>query len=245
MKYESIDTEDLAERLGREVRDVFLVESISPAPRGRGIMLVGRLLRDAETVFALLEARFGSYGFMPLLRRREGRDVIFAYRARVQAKRSRPWINLLLLLATIGTTLFAGALGEGANPLENWRHLSKGIPFAFAFLTILGAHELSHYVVSRRYGLKVTLPYFIPSPFTFMGTFGAFIRMESPARNKKVLFDVGLAGPLAGLILSIPFLAIGLKHSVVVASWTMRGTTPKISTRRRRLLMASPFNETL
>ena len=225
MKREYIDTEDFAERLGQEVRDVFLVESSSSAPQGRGIMLVGKLLRDAETAFTLLETRFGRYGFMPLFRRREGRDIIFAYPAPVQAKRSRPWINLLLLLATIGTTLFAGALGEDVNPLEDWRHLSKGIPFAFALLTILGAHELSHYLVSKRHGMKVTLPYFIPSPFTFMGTFGAFIRMESPARNRKTLFDVGLAGPLAGLVLAIPFLAIGLKHSAVVPSRAMGGIT--------------------
>jgi membrane-associated protease RseP (regulator of RpoE activity) len=144
-----------------------------------------------------------------------------------EAELVRPWpadpkpprllLHLGLLLATVVTTIIAGALQQGVNPLETPELLSKGIPFSFTLLLILGAHEMGHYQVSRRHRLDVTLPYFIPAPPIpfIIGTFGAFIRIRSPIRDKRALLDVGCSGPLIGVLVSIPVILIGLKLSTV------------------------------
>jgi membrane-associated protease RseP (regulator of RpoE activity) len=88
--------------------------------------------------------------------------------------------------------------------------LYAGLPFAGTLLFILGVHEMGHYVAARLHGVQVTLPYFIPVPFLGLGTFGAFIQMKSPVENRKALFDVGVAGPLAGFVVAVPLMIIGL-----------------------------------
>ena len=123
-------------------------------------------------------------------------------------------VNIVLFILTIGTTILAGALQLGVNPLEHPEQIVTGVPFSFALIFILLSHEMGHYFVSKRYHIEATLPYFIPAP-TFIGTFGAIIKMRTPVTNKKALFDVGAAGPLAGLIVTIPILIIGLKLSEV------------------------------
>jgi len=90
--------------------------------------------------------------------------------------------------------------------------LRIGLTFSATALLILLAHELGHYIACRRYGLPSTLPYFLPVPMGF-GTFGAFIRIYAPIRSKRELFDVGVAGPIAGFIALIPFLLYGVAHS--------------------------------
>jgi len=123
----------------------------------------------------------------------------------------------VLFLATLVTTIVAGALQQGVNPLENPGLLYKGLPFSVTLLLILGTHEMGHYLVSRRHGLDVTLPFFIPAPPIpfIIGTFGAFIRIRSPIRDKRALLDVGCAGPLAGVLISIPVILVGLKLSTI------------------------------
>jgi membrane-associated protease RseP (regulator of RpoE activity) len=132
-------------------------------------------------------------------------------------KPTRRLLHLGLLLATVVTTVIAGTLQQGVNPLESPELLYKGIPFSFTLLLILGAHEMGHYLVSRRHHLDVTLPYFIPAPPIpfIIGTFGAFIRIRSPIRDKRALLDVGCSGPLIGVLVSIPVILIGLKLSSV------------------------------
>src|SRR5205823_11753917 len=90
-----------------------------------------------------------------------------------------------------------------------------GLPFSLTLLTILMAHELGHYIACVYYGVDATLPYFLPSPMPVTGTFGAFIRIRSPIYSKKVLFDIGIAGPLAGFIFLIPALGVGLAFSKI------------------------------
>ena len=95
------------------------------------------------------------------------------------------------------------------------RLLLAGIPFAFTLISILLVHELGHFFACRYYKIDASYPYFIPAP-TLIGTFGAFIRIRSPILNRKALFDVGFSGPLAGFVLALPILALGVYFSKVV-----------------------------
>jgi len=99
-----------------------------------------------------------------------------------------------------------------------WTHgglLRIGLSFSCAAMTILFCHEMGHYLACRRYGIACTPPYFLPVPLNF-GTFGAFIRIKAPIYSKRQLFDVGIAGPIAGFVALIPFLLYGVAHSQVV-----------------------------
>lgn len=125
-----------------------------------------------------------------------------------------PWLNLGLFAATLLTTVWAGALHQGINLLAEPARFAVGLPYALALLAILGVHELGHYVVARRHGLDVSWPYFIPVPLG-LGTFGAFIRVRSAMKSRRAVFDVGIAGPLAGLLVALPLLLIGLRQSTV------------------------------
>ncbi len=156
--------------------------------------------------------------------------------------RSKPrWLRAaLLFVLTFFTTTTLGAqwawwvrtdvlidLGELGVPLlspaaigrvwSNPELLSAGLQFSLATLLILLAHELGHYLACRYYRIDCTLPYFLPAPIVF-GTFGAFIRLRSPLRNKRELFDVGIAGPIAGFVVLLPFLVYGLAHSPPAAA---------------------------
>lgn len=129
--------------------------------------------------------------------------------------RLKPFVPITLFAVTVLTTLAAGALQQGANLLDQPGDIRKGIPFAFTLLLILGSHEFGHYFVSRHHRVEATFPYFIPAP-TLIGTFGAVIRMKSPIMDRRSLLDIGVAGPLAGMVVSIPALFIGLALSEVV-----------------------------
>jgi membrane-associated protease RseP (regulator of RpoE activity) len=133
-------------------------------------------------------------------------------------KLTRPVLALSLLVATLLTTTLVGARTAGIDPttLQSDPTLFlKGLPYALGLITILGIHELGHYLTAKFYKIRSTLPYFIPMPF-FLGTFGAFIQMRSPIPNRKALFDVSIAGPIAGFIATLPLLIWGLANSEVV-----------------------------
>lgn len=126
-----------------------------------------------------------------------------------------PPIHLILFLATGITTMMAGAMQQGVIPWETPWQLYKGLPFALTLLVILFCHEMGHYLSARYHNLNVTLPYFLPAPpIPFLiGTLGAFIRIRSPILNKRALLDVGAAGPLAGVLVTLPLLVFGLQLS--------------------------------
>ena len=131
--------------------------------------------------------------------------------------RKVPVLHIALFLTTLLTTSMAGAFQQGANPLSDPTTILRGLPFAATLMSILLFHEMGHYLLARVHGIYATLPYFIPAPplFVVVGTFGAFIRMKSPPANRRALFDVGAAGPWAGVILAIPAAIIGLSLSEV------------------------------
>jgi membrane-associated protease RseP (regulator of RpoE activity) len=132
-----------------------------------------------------------------------------------------PWKNLLLAVLTIGTTLYAGAqlyYLDLSNPLT----LLKAWPYSLAVLGILGVHELGHYVASRVYRVDASLPYFIPVPPPF-GTMGAIIRMRGRIPSRKALFDIGVAGPIAGFVMTVIVAVIGLHIDPVSVPPTLQG----------------------
>lgn len=143
------------------------------------------------------------------------------------------WLHILLLLATFFTTLVVGArmefnfqhdlppfvVGDEYLPffalkwaLEQPARLLLGIPFSTTLLTILLAHEMGHYLYCRYYGVRATLPFFIPAP-TLIGTLGAVIRIKAPIRSRAALFDIGIAGPIAGFVVAVVALAVALSLS--------------------------------
>ncbi|MEO0768445.1 MAG: site-2 protease family protein [Cyanobacteria bacterium J06649_4] len=133
---------------------------------------------------------------------------------------TRPVLAAFLALATLVTTTLVGSVlfgnVEELSALQADPDLLRpGLAYGLSLMFILGVHETGHYLATRFHRLKSTLPYFIPVPF-FLGTLGAFIQMRSPMPNRKALFDIGIAGPLAGLVVSIPILLWGLAQSTVV-----------------------------
>lgn len=127
----------------------------------------------------------------------------------------RLWLNILLFLATIATTMMMGAslLGYGIDAIiEHPAYLLFGWKYSFAVLTILTFHEFGHYFAARWHKLNVTLPFYIPLPLPgafHFGTMGAFIRLKSPLPDRRALMDVAVAGPLAGFVVSLTFLFYG------------------------------------
>ena len=203
--------------LRAEVEDVFAVAVLRVPPKEpQGtIIFEGELLYpDSEQVYATIAERWRRLEYTPMLRRGDSTIELVAMPGVIRPKPSNPWINLILFIITVASVLAVSALNEGVNPLENPAGLLKGLPFTIAFLAILGTHEFGHYFAARYHKVAVTLPYFIPFP-TIWGTFGAFIQLRSPTITRKQLFDVGIAGPLAGLAVAVPVLIIGLMKSTV------------------------------
>ena len=129
-----------------------------------------------------------------------------------------PWVNGLLFLATLATTLLAGAAQAGGLPQDPGlgEVARAGLPYAAAILGILLSHEMGHYVAARLWGVDTTLPYFIPGPpVAGVGTFGAVIRIRSSLPSRRAVLDIGAAGPIAGFLVAVPLLAWGMAHSEV------------------------------
>lgn len=196
------------------------VMEIGMAAEQNGVQIFrGKLRESAEVVYAKLKQTFHD-GTVPLLQqdKKMGAAILLMPEPIEKAameKRVKPWINWLLLGLTIITTTFVGAAHEGVSLIQEPGRFVVGLPYSIGLLAILGVHELGHFFAAKRHGMNVTPPYFIPVPFA-LGTFGAFIKMKSPSENRRALFDVAVAGPLAGLVITIPALLIGLHSSEVI-----------------------------
>ena len=168
----------------------------------------------------------------------------------------RWWLHVLLFVLTFGTTTYVGAnfavnfrpslLTPGASPAATLGALFRGaITFSVPLLLILLAHEMGHYLMCRRYGINASPPYFIPFP-SLVGTMGAFIRIREPIRNKSQLFDVGVAGPIAGFLVALPLLAWGLAHtrpnpSPVLSEGTILFRYPLLVTLFQKVFLGQTF----
>ncbi len=159
--------------------------------------------------------------------------------AATRARPHRYWLHVLLLLATFLTTTVVGAgmalsfrmnlpvsflleMSGYERMLRDPAYLLSGLPFSLSLLTILMAHEMGHYLAARYYTVDATLPFFLPAP-TLIGTLGAFIRLRSAIVSKRILFDIGIAGPIAGFAALLVPLAIGVSMSHQMPRVALRG----------------------
>jgi Zn-dependent protease with chaperone function len=188
------------------------------------IRFVGRLTRPSENAHDYLSKSLTSYQITPWFRSVEDKVEVTLRKTISRAEPPNQRINYLLFLVTFVSILFAGILTvydgpQTANIGVIWANsrvrLGQAFAFSISLLSILTAHEFGHYFAARFHKTKVTLPFFIPFPLSPFGTMGAFIQLLEPPKNKKVLLDIGLAGPLAGFLVTIPVLIIGLSLSVV------------------------------
>lgn len=209
------------------VRQVMHVKVATEETSG-GQLFRGRLREPAASAFASLTRAIGNRA-TALLQEDEDLGASILLIPKLAASTTaepqvRPWVHWLLFILTIATTTWAGAAHQGVDLLREPTRFVAGLPYSLGLLAILGVHEMGHYFAARYHGIRVTPPYFIPIPFA-LGTFGAFIQMRSPTENRKALFDVAAAGPLAGLAVAIPALLIGLRSSTIVAGGTGIETT--------------------
>jgi len=215
------------EILNSLVARIFRIESIILGDTKRGFVsrYHGHLLGDdSATAYDQLAEAIAPYNLQPLFKIEKGEQIIIIVHQIGTKKQANASKNLLFFIATLLSVLFTGAVFEstlpesiGLFPLlqDALFHIWRGFPFALSLLSILLAHEFGHYLMGRHHKTNLSLPFFLPLPYPFsiLGTLGAFIQMKEPPKNKRTLFDIGLAGPLAGLVVAIPVLLYGLSLS--------------------------------
>ncbi len=213
------------DELTRFVSRVFRVEDVTSGDAQRGFFARyrGQLLDgDSANLYDRLAESLAPYNIIPLFKIENERQVIYLAPKPAEPKKDNVFINVLLFILTIFSVMLAGAQPEGALPtdfagqmLALAKSIFTGWPFALSLLGILLSHELGHYFMSRHHKTHATLPYFIPFPFSPLGTMGAAIIMRGVPKNKRILFDIGVAGPIAGLVVAIPVLFYGLSLSTL------------------------------
>jgi membrane-associated protease RseP (regulator of RpoE activity) len=214
------------EVLTNHVARIFRIEDVT-AGNGKDMIaryrgtLVGD---DTAAAYDQLAEAVRSYGVMPLFRKDgEKQTILLVPTLVLPGTAPKIWINVVMFILTIIGVMITGVdvpvsvmMADGFAWMYRFQHIWEGWPFALAMLGILFTHEMGHYVVCRIYKVPATLPYFIPAPgLSPLGTLGAFIMMRGIPKNKRILFDVGVAGPLAGLVVTIPILFLGLWLSPV------------------------------
>ncbi|WP_042698166.1 site-2 protease family protein [Thermococcus sp. PK] len=185
----------------------------------KGDVIAFEVLEIKETNFERVLKELEKLGYWAALKKREGKVVLFVFPAQ-PAKEENPFIGIGLFIATLLSTLFAGywlstsyiAFLEQYN-LPGIRNVYlNAIAFSVSVLAILGTHEMGHKIAATLHGVKSTFPYFIPFP-NILGTLGAVIRVKSPIPTRNAAIDLGASGPIAGFVVAIPVLLIGLKLS--------------------------------
>lgn len=205
------------------VEDVTSLNPQQGGPHGFLTRYRGRLLdEDSASAYDVLAGSLDPYRISPYFRLEDGRHVIYLAPRQADARPEKVSTNIILFILTVLSVMMAGAQVEGPIPQDFLgqllliaQNIFSGWPFALSLLGILLAHELGHYFMSRYHKTPATLPYFIPFPFSPLGTMGAAILMRGAPKNKRILFDIGVAGPIAGLIVAIPVLLYGLSLSTL------------------------------
>ncbi|MBC8162824.1 MAG: site-2 protease family protein [Roseiflexaceae bacterium] len=205
------------------------VESYAWDERG-ALTMRGQLDRPADSVYRDLRARVETLGYTPFLRSSGGQDELFAMPGVIPRFTPRTLLPFVLFLITIATVLLTGAfhassqlIADPALLLREPALLLGGVPFAATLLGILFTHEMGHYVVGRLRKAPVSLPYFIPIPpiptpigvLTLTGTLGAVIVQREPMEDRRSILEIGIAGPIAGLLVAIPLLFYGVATSPI------------------------------
>ena len=215
------ETEILTSHVSRifRVEDVTLGDSRQWIARYRGHLL----REDSAAAYDQLADAVKPYGITPLFRNEDGGQVVYLIQTPMPPKQTaRIYVNVVLFILTIVSMLLMGVEipPESISPDCSYPpsllflNILSGWPFALSMMGILFAHEMGHYIACRIYKVPATLPFFLPAPFISpLGTLGAFIMMRGIPKNKRILFDVGVAGPIAGLVIAIPVLFIGLSLS--------------------------------
>ena len=209
---------DTAQNLQRDIAPYFTTIDVTlDWPQPEQIRFRGQFVEDPADCFDDLRQRFEWHGYTPMIRQEDDQIAVIALPVVFNPAPSRWIINLVLFIATVLSTLYIGAIYETGNLDLDLSELWRGLPFSLSIMLILGAHELGHYFAARYHKVPVTLPYFIPLPtsFSLIGTLGAFIQLKAPVKNKRALLDVGVAGPLAGLVFALPIFWYGLATSTV------------------------------
>lgn len=217
-------------RIDALVGRIFNIEDITAGDEQKGFIVRyrGRLrLEDSEAAYNQLAGDISPYGLTPLFRWEDDRHAIILIPGRPKPNPANPWVNLLMFILTLISVALVGGLNAIPQSITDPNQLGQyvlsnitailwaGAPFAASLLAILGAHEFGHYLMGRHHGVHVTLPYFIPFPLPPFGTMGAVINMKEQPKNRRQLLDIGLAGPLSGLVVAIPVLLLGLSLSTV------------------------------
>ena len=216
---------------------------------------------EIETRFESVRRDLVADGFVPFITREEG--GVFILVGKMPARRFAPlWANHILFFATIATTILAGStswvfytsqlpdtvgIGEALGAIFAPGNLALGgLTFALPLMLILGLHELGHYFMARRHGVKASLPFFLPLPpvISPLGTLGAFISVREPIPSRKALMDIGVTGPLVGFFVTIPVLLIGLQLTMMEQRPAPQdiGSAVGIGTSLLFAAIAMPFN---
>jgi len=217
------DTGMTLERAQAAVRRIMAVEDTTLGNERQNYLVRyrGRLYsEDSAAAYDQLAESVKPLGLTPMFRMDDGRHSVLMVTGVKRPSPSNPRVNLIFFILTLISVWFTGGIMSVETLSNNWwdnilQFVIKGWPFTLSMIAILGAHEFGHYLAGRYHKVQVTLPYFLPLPFPFspFGTLGAFINMKEMPRNRRILLDIGIAGPLAGLVVAIPVLLIGLSMS--------------------------------
>ncbi len=214
---------NIAQKISDSLADIIDVAAVYTSRRE--ILVKGAPLFESPWIQAEIESRLAGFGFKVEIISTQPSLVVRLRSLESLKSPAFPWLNTILFGLTVLTTLTTGAIMEGADWIadpglifnEPLKIILAGLPFSISLLSILLFHEFGHYIAARIHGVSVSLPYFIPAPpgFSPFGTFGALIKSKSAFLNKKQLLDVAAAGPLAGLVIAIIVIVIGVQTSSV------------------------------
>lgn len=207
------------------VSRVFRINDVTSEDPNKGFFLRYRgelRSEDSAQAYDQLTEYLSPYNTTPLFRMEDGHQVIYLAPKQPAPPKDKVSTNIILFILTVFSVMLAGAQPDGPIPndmvgqfLALGKSILTGWPFALSLLGILMAHEFGHYFMSVYHKTPATLPYFIPFPLSPLGTMGAAILMRGTPKNKRILFDIGIAGPIAGLVVAIPVLFYGLSLSTL------------------------------